>query len=645
MILPLRYISILIGIFILVALPCYAQPSEIESILAAVESENNPDEKARLYFQLSELITSTDIHESLNYMKFASDTAIDDELLGNIWDRKGRLYFALNNMDDALESFRNAKKFKDIIGNAEEAASVNNRVGVALLRQKKHQEALEVFLESASFFERTGDVVNLAMCHNNMAGVFAGMEDFENAVRYNELALPVFQQNEISQYEIITLTNLAGQYLRLGDIEKSWEFNEKAEILGEQLSDHYALGIIYNNFGQIAFEQGELESSLEYYEKSLASKLVIGSASNLVPTYNNLGQVYTQLGRPDEAIENLKKAMPLAQSEELWQIYSNLAKAYMAASEPDSSLFYFERTIANRDSIFTIERQTVLDELRTHYETERKDFEIEQLEARQHQNRILLTGLSGLFAASLLIAFLVVKNNNKKRIIAQQNEKFEKQHVEQLLKEQELIGINAMLQGQEKEREKIAEELHDSIGNSLATLKLFIESLEIEKNRSQFKNLHKKASQLLEHTYDDVRKIARNKNGGVLINKGLVPAVRAMADKISETQKINISVINAGLKNRLASQVEISTFKSIQEILSNAVKHSGATDVTVQFIQHTDKLTIMIEDNGNGFDPGKVRWGLGFSNIQKRSEETGGEFVIDSTPGNGSTIIINIPVS
>ncbi|NIV09810.1 MAG: tetratricopeptide repeat protein, partial [Aliifodinibius sp.] len=73
-------------------------------------------------------------------------------------------------------------------------------MGVVLLRLKRHQEALEVFLESASSFEEAGDEVNLAMSHNNMAGIFADMGDYENAVRYNELALPVFQENGIQQY-------------------------------------------------------------------------------------------------------------------------------------------------------------------------------------------------------------------------------------------------------------------------------------------------------------------------------------------------------------------------------------------------------------------------------------------------------------
>lgn len=624
--------------------PVYSQTLAAESLLEAASAEVDQNEKARLYLQLAQLSMSTDLSLALEYINQSEGSATDDSLLGEISDQKGRIHFARGELDDALSSFREAKLRMESSGDEAQAARINNRVGVVLLRQKNHQEALEVFLESASFFEESADYVNLAMSHNNMAGVFADMGDYQNAVRYNELALPVFQENNIQQYAIITLTNLAGQYLRLNEFDKSLDYNRQAEVIGEELQDQYALGIVYNNFGQIYFEQGEIETSLEYYERSLAAKAAIGINSNLVPTYNNMGQAYIMLNRPDEAIKYLKEGLKLAGGDEIWHVTSNLSKAFSAAGQADSAAHYLDLTLAHRDSIFTIERQGVIDQLRTEYESERQEMEIAQLEASQQQNRILLTGLSGLFLAALIIGFLTLKNTRKKRIIAQQNEKLEKQHVEQLLKEQELIGIHAMLEGQEKEREKIAEELHDTIGSSLATLKLYIESLDEVRKKEDYHQLHQKTSHLLEETYDEVRKIAHSKSAGVLIRKGLVPAVESMAARISEARQIDIQVIGTGLEDRLENRVEISIFRSIQELLSNAVKHSGASEVVVQITQHDDMLNIIVEDNGIGFDPESSQWGLGYTTIQNRVDDLEGDLTIDSSRGNGTTIILNIPV-
>lgn len=621
-----------------------AQTVNVDSLLKAANSELNPDEKAKIFLKAAEYETSNDLSSAIIYINQAADIARDNSLLGDIFDQQGRIYFALGELDKALSSFREAKQSKEQAGDEAIAARISNRVGVVLVRLKRLQEALEIFLESAAYFAQNNDNVNLAMTQNNMAGIFADMADYENAIRYNELALPVFQENGIRQYEIITLTNLAGQHLRLENFDRSLQYNRQAEIIGEELQDQYALGIVYNNFGQIYFELGESERSLNYYEQSLAAKQLIGLSSNIVPTYNNLGQVLTQLNRPAKAIEYLKMGLQYAQGDESWHVTSNLSKAFSLAGEPDSAAHYLDMTIAFRDSIFTIERQSVIDELRTQYETEQQEMEIAQLVKSQQQNRNLLTVLTGLLGTTFIIAFLIVKNNRKKRVIAQQNEKLEKQHVEKLLKEQEVIGINAMLDGQNQERKKIAEELHDAIGSSLATLKLYIESLEETKKQDNYHELHQKTSALLEQTYDEVRKISHSKSAGVLIKKGLVPAVKSMAAKISEARRIKTQVIGTGLENRLKNSVEISIFRTIQELLSNTVKHSGAIKVIVQITQHEDTLNILVEDDGLGFEPENVTWGLGFTTIQNRMDKLNGEMNIDSSPGNGTTVILNLPI-
>ena len=637
-------ISFLILLLIWIVPRGQAQSQKADSLYEAASATSDPNEKAQIFLQLSQLTSPTDPQSALEQVNQATELADDAELLGDIYDQKGRVHFVLGELVGALSSFREAKRSKEAAGNDALAARINNRVGVVLVRLKRLEEAMEVFLESVAYFEEAGDDVNLAMSHNNMAGIFADMGDYDNAVRYNELALPIFQENGIQQYEIITLTNLAGQHLRLENFESAIEYNQQAEMIGEELQDPYALGIVYNNFGQIHFERGEIETSLEYYEKSLAAKKSIGINSNLVPTYNNLGQSLTMLNRPREAIQYLMQGLEIAQGDELWHVTSNLSKAYSLAGEPDSATYYLDLTLAHRDSIFTMERQSVIDELRTQYESEQQEMEIAQLEESQRQNRNLLVLISGLFGATLVIAFLVLKNNRKRRIIAQQNEKIEKQHVEKLLKEQELIGINAMLEGQEKEREKIAEELHDTIGSSLATLKLYIESLDEVKGNGDYHKLHQKASHLLEETYDDVRKIAHSKSAGVLIKKGLVPAVKSMALKISEAQRIDIQVIGTGLEDRLENSVEIAVFRTIQELLSNAVKHSGASEVVVQITQHDDILNIIVEDDGLGFDPNNTQWGMGYTSIQNRMDNLNGELTIDSSTGNGTTVILNVPV-
>ena len=85
-------------------------------------------------------------------------------------------------------------------------------------------------------------------------------------------------------------------------------------------------------------------------------------------------------------------------------------------------------------------------------------------------------------------------------------------------------------------------------------------------------------------------------------------------------------------------------FRIIQELLTNIIKHSAATEAIVQFSEHENTLNIVVEDNGKGFDTNATKTGIGLINIEKRIEKIDGEFVIDSSKGNGTTIILNIPI-
>ncbi len=623
----------------------HGNKTELTSNLNSIERIAKSDSIALKKINLSQSIASEDQETALDYLNVAIKAAESDSMIALVWDRKGRLHFSVGFFVLAEEAFSQAKYYFEMAGQLKNAASANNRIGVSLLRQKKHREALEIFMESAAYFESIGDEVNLAMCHTNMAGVFADSGDHLRAVEYNEMALPVFRKFSISQYEIITITNLAGQYLKLNDLDKSLYYNKIAEALGEELNDKYALGIIYNNLGQFAFSNGKYESALRYYEKSLENKMITGLAFDLIPTYNNLGQVHILLEQPDEAIRYLHKGLSLTSSEDRWPLLANLSKAHFAVGQLDSANLYFDQTMAAKDSIFSIERQKVIDELRTIYEKDRMELEIARLNSLQYQNRLIFYGVSALLVSSLIITLLFLKNTKKKRRISEQNEKLEKQRMDQLMLEQEWLGIKAMMTGREYEREKISEELHDQVGSLLATLKLYLDSLGMNGHPKEFKKLHERANHILNLTYDHVREMAHSKRTGVLIREGLIPAIEAMAENISLARNMQIHVKGTDQENRLQPELETGIFKSVQELLSNAIKHSGADLVEVYISQNDNLLSITVRDNGQGFDPENTPWGQGFKTIWQRMQDYNGDFDIKSSLSTGTSVFLYVPLS
>ena len=200
-----------------------------------------------------------------------------------------------------------------------------------------------------------------------------------------------------------------------------------------------------------------------------------------------------------------------------------------------------------------------------------------------------------------------------------------------------------MIEGQEKERQRIANDLHDDLGGLMATVKLHFNALKDKKSPELFN----KTNELIDEAYDKVRSVAHAKNSGVIAKQGLLSAVTNMAEKISSSNKIAIEVHDHGLENRLENSLELTIFRIIQELITNTIKHAEATKASIHLTHHEDSLNIMVEDNGKGFNPSqitKTNKGMGISSIDKRIEHLNGTMTIESEPDKGTTTIIDIPL-
>jgi hypothetical protein len=119
-----------------------------------------------------------------------------------------------------------------------------------------------------------------------------------------------------------------------------------------------------------------------------------------------------------------------------------------------------------------------------------------------------------------------------------------------------------------------------------------------------------------------------------------------LAEKISIPDKLQIDCVVFGFEDRIENNLEIAVFRMIQELATNIIKHAGATEATIHLTNHDNNINIIVEDNGTGFNTGSIdgAGGMGLSSITKKTEQLGGALTIDTTPGRGTTIIIDIPV-
>lgn len=471
------------------------------------------------------------------------------------------------------------------------------------------QPFLDEFIEASS---SCGNPVDEAIAYSKLAVVYLKVDDGKNALLYFDKAINLANALHEESHAI------------------NWTFNK---------------GVVHNTTLK------QYDSALYYFKLTAPFYSKNQNYENLSYNYNNQAEAYKKLGDYKTAIEFYRKAdsIPLRRfnlkTKRIY--YENIAEAYGKMAKYDSAYAYLIKLIKVKDTINEVSQNVNMAKIKEQYDNERLRADTLELDAKRTQNRNIALGLGGgLFAVSS-IGLLWFKNSKRKQRIIEQQREIEIRKAEKLLKEQELATIDAMVEGQEKERERLASELHDSVGATLAAARMQFEYL--KNNRAHHedrRDLYETTAALLEDAYTEIRAMAHAKNDGVIAKNGLLPAVQKLVKNASVSKNLRIDLNYFGLNERLENSLEITLFRIIQELVTNIIKHSGASEAMISLTQLEDSLSVIVEDNGIGFefDPLNSQSGMGLNNIERRVEKIEGSMAVDSTPGKGTTILIDIPI-
>jgi two-component system, NarL family, sensor histidine kinase UhpB len=201
----------------------------------------------------------------------------------------------------------------------------------------------------------------------------------------------------------------------------------------------------------------------------------------------------------------------------------------------------------------------------------------------------------------------------------------------------------ATIRAQEKERTELGRELHDNINQILTTSKIYIEMAREEPEIRE--EVLEKSYQYVSSAIDEIRSLSKSLVPPSLGDIGLKEAILDLIENLNVAQKIQISLRTYGLKDvYLDNDLKLMAYRIVQEQLNNVLKHSKSkmTEITLSVVRKS--LNIIIRDDGIGFDQSKRGRGIGLNNIMSRAELHHGSVQIDSTPGNGCTLKVSIPI-
>jgi signal transduction histidine kinase len=210
----------------------------------------------------------------------------------------------------------------------------------------------------------------------------------------------------------------------------------------------------------------------------------------------------------------------------------------------------------------------------------------------------------------------------------------------------ELERLSASLvEAQESERRSLSRELHDEVGQSLGALLVDLGRLSsaMVSNRPELKEQVDKMREVAERTIQAVRNMSLLLRPSMLDDLGLVAALEWHGREVSRHSEIEVEVDSKDVSEDLPDEYNVCIYRLVQEALNNAVRHSGARSVRVRVEQSADRISAIVSDTGRGFVPKRSR-GLGILGMEERIKRLGGSLVIDSTPGQGTTLTAELPL-
>ncbi|WP_234418162.1 tetratricopeptide repeat protein [Aquimarina aquimarini] len=644
----------------------YAKKNDSLAIAYAQQARKCSDslgytaELATSYIRLGTVYLHTNrFKEAEENLKIALQLEEKENNISGIARAKGILavvYKKTQNYSKAIQLNKECLIIQKQQQNNKKIARLYNNLGFLYKEKNEPEKALEYYHKSIDLRDSIQDKKGLLISYKNIGAFYNDQKKYRQAIIELKKGIELCKElNDSIQLSGIFM-NIGSSHNHLRELDTALVYFEKSLFIKEK-NKIKKTETIYSNIGSIMEKKQRLDKAITYYDKSIAIAIQNKNERQLVDTYYNKGKVYKKKEQYNKALAYYFDALQLAEKYHKeyrrLDILSGIGEAYEQLQDYRNAHIYNEKHIILRNQIEKKARENeqaiqMLNEER--HKNKLLQIEKQKTEAESKTKNTQLTFLL-IGSALMVILFFVLFRSyrlKKQNQIAIQNEKIKQGEIEELLKNQELKSIHAMIDGQEKERKRIAQDLHDRLGSMLSVVKIHYKSVEenLEKMKADSKTQYEKANELLDEACVAVREISHNMVSGVLTKFGLIPALRELKQNLESTGTLEIELIDYGFDDRIDNELEINIYRIIQELIGNILKHANAKEVSVQLLKRETTINITVIDDGDGFDTTAIAnySGMGIKGIQSRVENLQGEVAFDSGRGNGTTVTIDIPV-
>jgi len=524
----------------------------------------------------------------------------------------------------------------------------------AYIRVQRYEEALSDVREAERLTARTKDRRSHCYAQHTQATILFKQHRFAAARAGFLAAFNGASANGFDKLAQSALSNLGNTLTMEGDLAEAKAIYDSL-LTGTGKNDPMLAARLNDQLGFVHSRMDDHENALTYYRRARQLVDSVNDVIMFIRVEQHMAGSLWSLGDRSRAIRSLEhaiaKADGVSRPDLSAQMHWSLTQWYRSSGDHAAALFHLQHYAGLSDSLSAAEYDKNLAQSEVLFETERKERRISEqdqaLELSAAETRRKSIQRNALIASTVLlavIAVLLIRTIRTRRRLAQKDKELHNEHVDQLLSQQEIKSINAMLEGQEKERDRMAKDLHDRLGSMLGGIKANVAVLEDRVEQMSHDKQYVKVNKLLDQAVGELRQISHDMAAATLSRFGLEKALKDLSDTIHINGRLSVELKTFGLDHRLDRSIELAVYRMVQELVSNVLKHAQARELSIAVTRSPGRLSVVVADDGRGFDTDAAADGMGLANVRSRASALGATVQVDSTPGKGTTVSVECPV-
>lgn len=612
-----------------------AQSSEMDSLKKQILLANSSADKLEAIFKLSDHFESIEVDEFTKYAHQAKSLAKNTDLplyevqadfvLGLSFVKRSIFDSAIIVLSSCKEAFRNNLGYTEFVPKI--YRQLNNLFG----RQRMPEKMIENSIELLGMAEKVNDTFGIYMAKMGIANGKNHLELLEDA---KKLYVECTKMAPAKIYPHV-YTNLGLLMYKQQKFDSCLQFLNEALVISDRSKNYTQMATTYFMMGNAKGDQGKITEAEGYYQKGIAMRKIVGDPFFVVTDMANLAMFYYDQKEYQKGIEICIESIETGNTYNINNLdaYTNLSKLYEANHQYDKAFEISKIQIKLKDSLYKASSADAMAEMETRYEVQKKENTIikQSLDITKRNNQLM--GLGGLLIFSTIGGYIYLQNRKK---MAQLK-------LHELELEQQERATKAILQAEDNERKKIADELHDDVAQKLVAAKMNLQALAYNDQNEMIVDpkTFEKVSVLISDSANGIRELSHALMPGTILYSGLSDAIHELVNKSTNT-KFDINLQIGGDLNSLEESKSIMVYRICQELIQNTLKHADSKKMKLNLDLKDSYLKILSGDDGKGFDENFEVHNL--RSLNSRVRFLKGTIEIKRDINTKSNIYIEIPV-